>query len=449
MLQLFKRPNINFLGARIVCVALSTILILVGLVAVYQRGRGLLDIDFVGGVSVEAVFKQPQSISQIRAKLFEKNKGIKEAEKKLNDIAVQNVEIVGDQQDKHFIITSSTPQISGKEVSQETYLFTVRNILKDTFGDELEYGKLDYTIESSKPAADVEGYEEIAVSVQRYPQTNGEGLSSEVAAQIQKAAANKLIGGEFSAPTISKQGYSEEELTPQLMSEEWTLTFLAPKESLEKVLSAWKEETNITPNFPTSTTVGGSVARNTRIQGILAILASLAGMAIYISIRFHRWIYGLVAVIGLLHDVLVVLGLLALSKWCVSPALQIDEFRIGLPVVAAFLTIIAYSINDTIILFDRIRENLGKSTVLTGSMINMAINQTLSRTVLTSATTLLVALILYLFGGQGIHAFAFAIAAGIACGTYSTIGICSALLFWAIGVNDLKSKDETMPLEKM
>jgi len=116
--------------------------------------------------------------------------------------------------------------------------------------------------------------------------------------------------------------------------------------------------------------------------------------------------------------------------------------------VAAFLTVIAYSINDTIILFDRIRENLGKSTILYASMINMAINQTLSRTVLTSGTTFLVALILYIFGGQGIHAFSFAIAAGIACGTYSTIGICSALLFWSIGKDDLKP-GETLTIEKM
>ena len=232
------------------------------------------------------------------------------------------------------------------------------------------------------------------------------------------------------------------------MFEDWTLTFRASSESLENMLSAWAMEVNGTPNFPTSTTVGGSVARNTRIQGAAAVLASFICMAIYISVRFHRWVYGAIAVVGLLHDVMIMLGLLALSRWLVFPALQIEEFKIGLPVVAAFLTIIGYSINDTIILFDRIRENLGKSTTLTGSMINLAINQTLSRTVLTSVTTFFVATILYFFGGSGIHTFAFAMVVGIACGTYSTIGVCSALLFWSIGVNDLQPKD-TMSLEKM
>jgi SecD/SecF fusion protein len=171
-------------------------------------------------------------------------------------------------------------------------------------------------------------------------------------------------------------------------------------------------------------------------------------MAIYIAVRFHRWVYGAIAVVGLLHVVLIMLGLLALSKWCTSSVLLIDEFKIGLPVVAAFLTIIGYAINDTIILFDRIRENLGKSMILTGSMINMAINQTLSRTVLTSATTFFVGLILFIFGGQGIHTFAFAITMGVLFGTYSTIGICASLLFWAIGKDDLKP-EETLTLEKM
>jgi len=264
---------------------------------------------------------------------------------------------------------------------------------------------------------------------------------------IQRAVADNVIVGGFSVDTVTRPGFTEEGLTPDMLFEDWTLTFHAPSENIETVMSALKTEVNNTPHFPSSTTVGGSVARNTRIQGIAAIVASLLFMAIYISVRFHRWVYGLVAVIGLLHVVLIVLGMLALSKWLVFPALQIEEFKIGLPVVAAFLTVIAYSINDTIILFDRIRENLGKSVVLTGSMINMAINQTLSRTVLTSATTFFVALILYFFGGSGIHAFAFAIAVGIACGTYSTICICAPLLFWAIGKDDLKPK-ETMEIEK-
>ena len=442
MMQLFKRPNINFLAARWACAMISILLICIGLIAVCGRGRGLLDIDFVGGVSVEAVFKQTQDIAQVRAKLYAQNEKINGDENKLNDLAVQDIQASVDNEgnevlpDTRFIITNSIPQVQvdGKGISSDTYLETVKNILRETFGNELEYQSLDYTIGESRTVAD---YDETTVEIKRFPKTNYESLDSEIRA---------MLGGEFSPPTITRPGLTD--LTRTLPFEDWTLTFRIPRDSLETVLDAWKTKLDNTPNFPTTTTVGGSVAQHTRIQGMLAIIASLAFMAIYIAVRFHRWQYGLIAVIGLLHDVLVVLGLLALSKWFTTSILLIDEFKIGLPVVAAFLTVIAYSINDTIILFDRIRENLGKSTVLYGSMINLAINQTLSRTVLTSGTTFLVALILYAFGGQGIHSFSFAIAAGIACGTYSTIGICSALLFWAIGKDDL-GPGETLAIEKM
>jgi len=449
MMQLFKRPNINFLQTRWACALFSITLITIGLFATVARGRGLLDIDFVGGVSVEAVFKQTQDITELRSKLYAKDATIEGEENRLNDLSVQDVQMNVDSEGRevmrstHFIITSSIPQLGDERTpSQEQYLATVETILKETFGDALEYCSLEYTIESTRRVAE---YDETTVQIKRFPQTNHEGLLSEIQAMVRKAVADGLIESEFSAPTITREGYVEGN---QQAFVDWTATFRAPQESLEKVLAAWKEDLNSKPNFPTATTVGGSVARNTRIQGLLAICASLIAMAIYISIRFQRLAYGLIAVAGLFHVVLIMLGLLALSRWCVFPPLQIVEFKIGLPVVAAFLTVIGYAINDTIILFDRIRENLGKSTILTGSMINMAINQTLSRTVLTSSTTVVVALILYFFGGSGIHTFAFAISAGVFFGTYSTIGICAPLLFWTSAVDDLKP-GEMLNLEKM
>jgi len=459
MMQLFKRPNINFLQARYACAAFSGTLILIGLIAVFARGRELLDIDFVGGVSVEAVFKETQTTANVRERLRVTNNNIAGAENRLNDLSVQDVQMTIDDEGNpakpgtRFIITNAIPQVQvdGADILPDAYLLTVRTILRETFGDELEYCRLDYNIGESRSVAD---YDETTVTIERFPKTNYEALNSEIRAVIRQAAADGLIEGTFSPPDITRPGYRDDEWTPQQLFENWTMTFRIPRESLVDVLNAWKAELDATPNFPTSTTVGGSVARHTRIQGTMAIIAGLVFMAIYIAVRFTRWQYGLIAVLGLIHVVLIVLGLLALSKWCVEWApplaalLLVDEFKIGLPVVAAFLAVIAYAINDTIILFDRIRENLGKSTILYGSMINAAINQVLSRTVLTSATTLFVALVLYIFGGQGIHAFSFAIAVGIACGTYSTIFICAPLLFWAIGKDDLKP-GETMAIEKM
>jgi len=126
---------------------------------------------------------------------------------------------------------------------------------------------------------------------------------------------------------------------------------------------------------------------------------------------------------------------LAVSAWLVNyfGFLMIDDFKISLPVVAAFLTIIGYYLNDTIVVFDRIREVRGRSPDLTNEIVNTSINQTLGRTLLTSITTLLVVLILYVFGGAGIHAFAFCLVVGVMVGTYSSIFVASPFLLWMAG----------------
>jgi SecD/SecF fusion protein len=112
--------------------------------------------------------------------------------------------------------------------------------------------------------------------------------------------------------------------------------------------------------------------------------------------------------------------------------LQVEEFKIGSTVIAAFLTIIGYSINDTIILFDRIREVRGKSSQLTIDHINQSTNQVLSRTLLTSATTLFVIFVLYFLGGAGLHTFAYALAIGVTVGTFGSIFLASPLLYWMV-----------------
>jgi SecD/SecF fusion protein len=137
-------------------------------------------------------------------------------------------------------------------------------------------------------------------------------------------------------------------------------------------------------------------------------------------------------VIALAHDVLVAVACLALSRY-VAPYLGwalVDDFKISLDVVAALLTIIGFSINDTIVIFDRLRELRGKGRYVTAAMVDKAVNQTLSRTILTSGTALLATLILYAVGGQGIHAFAFTMLVGIIVGSYSTIYIASPIVLW-------------------
>ena len=167
--------------------------------------------------------------------------------------------------------------------------------------------------------------------------------------------------------------------------------------------------------------VGPKVGRDLREKALLSILYAIIGIVIYISWRFE-FQYAIAAIIALIHDVLVTMG-----------AFSILDKEFTLVIIAAFLTIIGYSLNDTIVVFDRIRENLRRKGKLSLSeIINSSINQTLSRTLLTSGTTLLVVLALFFFGGAIIHDFSFALLVGVFVGTYSSIFIASVfLVYWA------------------
>jgi preprotein translocase subunit SecF len=166
--------------------------------------------------------------------------------------------------------------------------------------------------------------------------------------------------------------------------------------------------------------VGPKVGKDLRMKALLSILYAIIGIVIYISWRFELQ-YAIAAIIALLHDVLITMGAFSLLD---------KEFT--LVIVAAFLTIIGYSLNDTIVVFDRIRENTRrKSKESFKDIINTSINQTLSRTLLTSGTTLLVVVALFFLGGEIIHDFSFALLVGVVVGTYSSIFIASVfLVYW-------------------
>ncbi len=171
--------------------------------------------------------------------------------------------------------------------------------------------------------------------------------------------------------------------------------------------------------------VGPTIAEDIKISAIWATIFGLLVIFLYILLRFRKWQYGLGAVAAIFHDVLLVLGLFSLLQGIVPFSLKIDQAFIG-----AILTIIGYSINDTVVIFDRIREFLnihpGKESA---NVIDQAMNKTLSRTLMTSVTTLLVVLILFLFGGEVIRGFTFALLIGILTGTYSSLFIASPVMY--------------------
>ena len=163
--------------------------------------------------------------------------------------------------------------------------------------------------------------------------------------------------------------------------------------------------------------VGPKVGKDLRKKGILAIIYALIGILIYVTLRF-RFIFAVGAIIALAHDVMITVGVFSIAN---------KEFT--LPIVAAILTIIGYSLNDTIVVYDRIRENRRKMRrEAFAKVINASINETLGRTLLTSLTTLIVMVILFIFGGGVIHDFAFALMIGILAGTYSSIFVASPII---------------------
>ncbi len=236
----------------------------------------------------------------------------------------------------------------------------------------------------------------------------------------------------------------------------WNVTLLKVNPAqAQDILERVQAEVQTIPYFPYSNEIGGQVATSSQRTALQALLVSLLFIVAYIWFRFHRISYGLAAVAALVHDVTVMLGALALSYY-LAPALGIvgvEAFKINLSVVAAFLTIIGYSLNDTIVVFDRVREVKGKAPDLTIEMLNTALNQTLSRTLLTALTTLLVVVILYAASIATLKAFAFSLIIGVIVGTYSSIYIACSALIWlgevkiAPSTGSTNKSDSTTPVK--
>jgi SecD/SecF fusion protein len=200
---------------------------------------------------------------------------------------------------------------------------------------------------------------------------------------------------------------------------------------IESALAETRVAFNQRPAPERLETFDSQLAAETRLRAMYAVLLSWAAILLYLWFRFGSWTFGLAAVICLIHDLFFTLGIIAMCHYVnqIFPGiLYIEDYKIDLPAVAALLTLVGYSVNDTIVVFDRIREVRGKNPDLTPQMINDSVNQTLSRTLLSSLTTWLVVIVLYIWGGPGVHLFAFVMVVGVVVGTYSSIYVASPLL---------------------
>jgi SecD/SecF fusion protein len=312
----------------------------------------------------------------------------------------------------------------------------VKQVILDTFDDKLQMFSVEAGAIAPFTAGTFTGFEA--------PITVNEGPGFEEDDGVSHEALVELVNGAIESEGLS--GIIVTADSPDYRPgsaarlKEWTIRLGGADEATaQRVLARLEGDVEKMAMFPLASKIGGRVSGNMQLDALKALFISLLGVVVYLWVRFSKLTYGIAAAVALVHDVLITIGMLAISKYLVewvpglSNVLQLNAFQISLTIVAALLTIIGYSINDTIVTFDRLREIKGKSPRLNAAMVNSAVNQCLSRTILTALTVFMTVVILYFFGGDGIHGFAFAFLIGVVAGTYSTVFIAAPVLLWLSG----------------
>jgi preprotein translocase subunit SecF len=367
--QLIKEPKIDFMSRRRLPLMLSTLLVVASIVVIAVVGinRG---IEFSGGTELQLKFAETPDVGEIRAALRAAG---------LDDKAVSTI---GDPDENEIYIRLSVREDLAEGEEEEDRTAEIREALRAQLFPDL----------GNKPDLNVSDKGSLA----RLFET-ADDLGGAEAATLAEAISGlrRQIAIFHSWDEIAEIP----EMTPQ------ALQFLQRETVLGPVALRGQSY------------IGPAVGRELMAQARVAIIFALVLMMIYIWIRFQlQW--GLAAVAALTHDTLITLGLFVVLGQ-----------EMSLPVVAAFLTLVGYSVNDTVVVFDRIRENLGTRQLDSlEALINLSINQTLGRTIITSGSTWLVVTGLYIFGGAALRPFAFVLTVGILVGTYSSIFVASPIL---------------------
>jgi preprotein translocase subunit SecF len=380
-MEIFKQTNFDFLGKKWPFITLSLLLTAAGIGSLIVKGGPKYGIDFTGGALMDVNFIKRPPAEAIRNALHKAIPG---------EIEVQEVSNTQSVNGSQEVLITTGASVTDQNI--QSVRANIVSALNTSFNANADSGKLDINIA---------GQEDLANRLRDPLAQAGAGLSDD---QLQ-ALARRILDYRAAHSGLIRN-----------LDELSSLQGVTPQ-----VLNAIKQQC-FSGNFAirSSEVVGPKIGADLRQQAINVVLIALAAMLVYIAFRFE-WIYGVAAVIAVFHDTIITIGLFSLFN---KP--------IDLTVIAALLTLVGYSMNDTIVTFDRIRENLRMN--VRGSfehIVNLSINQTLSRTVLTSGLTFLTAISLFLFGGQVLNGFSFALVVGIIVGTYSSIFIASPILiFW-------------------
>jgi len=380
-MEFFHEPKIDWMGIKWYFIALSLALAAAGLISMaFKRGLAY-GIDFRGGTVVTVKFSKAPNLDAIRGKLDQEN---------LRNATIQRIGVPSD----HEVIIGLDLKTTTSSEALDEGKRAIVTALSSLFGQE-QGGKLDFNNSS--------------------PQTVSEHL---LAADPLGLASKGLDSATKSYLDLAETLVNFRNSPPRsgLIADFQELSTVA---SVNAGVIATLKNDFFLSSFAVKNTeiVGPKVGKDLRRQALYVTLAGLGAMLVYIWFRFELS-YGVAAVVATFHDVIITLGFFSLLNK-----------EITLTVIAALLTLVGYSMNDTIVVFDRIRENvrLSKRENFV-DLINRSINQTLSRTILTSGLTFLAVLSLFLFGGEVIHGFSFALVVGVIIGTYSSIFIASPIL---------------------
>ncbi|HEX8184031.1 MAG TPA: protein translocase subunit SecF [Blastocatellia bacterium] len=460
MVELFRNPRLNWIKAKKFFIPITVFLLLLGAISVQTRGFNL-GVDFTGGTLMTVRFKDPTTPEKIREVLSSAGEDttkvtIQNVTSRTNEFQIRAPQSGNEFQDKRRLVRAlqkinpagdlsagkvNVNSLNAEGIEQELRLGDPLGINDRSFAGPHPYIQVGQQVVDFRDRQNKGFIQDInALQGLNLNASNMEGFDQN---KVKSELVNRLYAGKIdlnlvstseiedalvrinplgtgSNDTYSKAGTAIGKYRSERDGVISSLTEIqspdVPQELLEKM-----EPYFTTGGFAvlSADIVGPQVGEELRSRAIYVTLAALAGMLIYIAFRFE-WIYGVAAVIAVFHDVLVTLGIFSL----------IQE-EISLTVIAALLTLVGFSMNDTIVIFDRIRENmrLRRRDTLT-QITNDSINQTLSRTVITSGLTFLSVVAILLFGGEVLRGFSLALTVGIIFGTFSSVAIASPIMLW-------------------
>ena len=470
-------PNVDWVGKRKVFLACSIVLILGGLFMAIDRGEELLDIEFRSGTKAGITLKDPSGLSldEVRSRLDKVSE-----ELDMSELAGQRASVV----------TVGKKLENGNSVSFAISILNedsrkVAAAIRAAFPDELivdepiQFAGSDAENIAQSPARKIEHAQlganisrpDITQNIQDYlggvaivldkldPPATEEDLTKRIERMRNQVhefadlgarqwevfgldAAESDAGGGDGIVYRSAVVVSRDELTSYIEEPD---SFLEDAKGL--AATEWhlvREAMVRESSLDSVSNFSSQVSSTMKFKAVQAMVLSLLAVVAYIWLRFGSLRYGLAAIFALVHDVAIALGMVAIAHFLYDSvfgqALMLTDFKINIAMVAALLTIVGYSLNDTIVVFDRIRENRGRLTDISAGLVNTSINQTISRTVITSGTTLIAVVTLYIFGGDGVHGFAFALIIGVLVGTYSSVAIAAPTLLFGKKKNGQPAK---------